>query len=829
MARQIQGSQRDFSFGEVDIDLKRSDDHPARKGGLRQMSNARIHNSNAISNRSGRRALYPTLAGAIRTERFAIQSGVIYDIQFLPNRLRIINAAGVTVLDKTTQGNGAALPWVTAANIAQIVFTVLNLTVTITFGHAMRPQVLTFDGVTTWSISDYAEALSTGGQKRTTFYRLSPQNVTMLPSAITGAITVGFSSAIVVAGMVGTRVRYCGRQILLGSVIDSSHMNATVIESLPPGQSLAVTGGIGNFGIGDVLEGATSGAIGIVTASANSQLLIFAGLSTTQQNGDALTGGTSGATGVIAGITVSVSTSTIYITVTLTTSTAFVVGETITGPHGTFSPAAVSPVSLVVQLVANSAGNTNFFSASEVIASPSASGKTTGATTVAPQAVSVWDDEVMNGFRGYPASCFSDQFRLGFCDFQQLPGAICWSGINSQYDLYANDASSPDNAIFEIAPSKVRVYYVVPGPEGSEFVICDRRIYYIPISPTNPLRPGSVAFQLLSGDGAAQVQPRLAQEAILYVNAGQNTMMAVIATGAYYRPFNTKNLTDYHSHLFNAIQCIAAPSADGTFNERYAYVLNGDGSIAVGKYKPESLQGSEPVIGWGPWSGAGVVSWIAAQAADVVFTSSYFGAGVVEILDDTQYLDCALPVNNPPAAMVAPAGKGPLWFIPGQTVTLMDQITRMMGTYQIDGNGNIIPQGVGGENLAIASLVAGQPWTMITEPFAQDAAPGVDQHQRMLVRRISYFTAYVIHSTGFMFAKLFSSKQTATSPPLGSIVNTRRVPAWNLGDDATKPPPSRETAESWRPSGLSYDPRVAIIKDTPGPLFISEIAMEITL
>ncbi len=32
-----------------------------------------------------------------------------------------------------------------------------------------------------------------------------------------------------------------------------------------------------------------------------------------------------------------------------------------------------------------------------------------------------------------------------------------------------------------------------------------------------------------------------------------------------------------------------------------------------------------------------------------------------------------------------------LQFIPSQSVTLMDQ-TRMMGTYQIDANGNINPQ-----------------------------------------------------------------------------------------------------------------------------------------
>jgi hypothetical protein len=83
--------------------------------------------------------------------------------------------------------------------------------------------------------------------------------------------------------------------------------------------------------------------------------------------------------------------------------------------------------------------------------------------------------------------------------------------------------------------------------------------------------------------------------------------------------------------------------------------------------------------------------------------------------------------------------------------------------------------------------------------------------------------------TGFVFAKLFSGKQTPTSPALGTIMNIRRVPAWNVGDNPTLPPPQRDTLEEWRPSGYSYDPRIAIIKDTPGPLEIQEIPMEISI
>jgi len=60
-------------------------------------------------------------------------------------------------------------------------------------------------------------------------------------------------------------------------------------------------------------------------------------------------------------------------------------------------------------------------------------------------------------------------------------------------------------------------------------------------------------------------------------------------------------------------------------------------------------------------------------------------------------------------------------------------------------------------------------------------------------------------------------------------MNIRRVPTWNQDDDPTQPPPQREDAFRWRPLGRNFDPRIAIIKDTPGPLMINEVTMEITV
>jgi hypothetical protein len=126
-------------------------------------------------------------------------------------------------------------------------------------------------------------------------------------------------------------------------------------------------------------------------------------------------------------------------------------------------------------------------------------------------------------------------------------------------------------------------------------------------------------------------------------------------------------------------------------------VLNGDGSIAVGKYDPESLPATQPVIGWGPWSGGGTVSWIAAWAPTCC-SRRPISARICEILDDTN-ISIVRWRERAAGRVRAAGGKGPLWWIPSQTVTLIDQGTRSMGTYQIDANGFIVPQNNGGENL----------------------------------------------------------------------------------------------------------------------------------
>jgi hypothetical protein len=781
----ITGAQRDFSAGELDVSMKRSDENPLMKIGARQLANYRVLNSGAVKNRPGRTALFPETG---RVEKVLMSPGNIFYLAFGNGYLRVYNAVGTRVFSTTVKGDGAtAIPW-TTATVKNVVWALgIGVPPSIYIAYADGapnnvPQILSWDGVSqtsTWTLSTYAETVTAGGQKRTPFYRIAPPNIVMQPSASTGAITFQFSAPVLVAGMVGTRIRYVNRQILITGVTDSEHGSGTVEEPLP-GMQIATTSTDPRnvLNVGDEIEGTVSGATGIVVllsaTTVNIQLLNETTTTTTGRGGGPIQ---------------------VF---------AFVTTDVLVGPGGSV---AVSSM---------------------------------GAVAFTPNAIAVWDQEVMNAYQGYPSSVFVDQGRLGFCNFPSVLSGIAWSAIGLPTDLYP--APLPDNSIFELAPGKSQVLFVLPGMESSEFVFCDNAVYYIPITVADPLEPGSVAFNLISQQGcAANVKPQPAEQSILYMKAGGVQVGAVQAPGAYYRPYVIDNVSEFHSHLFTASPAIAiaVPSATSQFEELYAYILLANGNIVTGKYGirqglldvgPEG----KPKIGWLPWTGAGTVEWISAQGPDLIFTTSYAPNGrpavsIVEALDNTQYVDGGMLVNAAPAAFAPPAGKGPMWWLPGGSVTLMDQSTRMMGTYQIDSQGNIIPQGNAGENLASAQLMAGQPWTATLEPFVPDAPPGQSVHQRMFKRRVSRMAVYVSSSSGFVMARLFAGPLTRTSPALGTIMNTRRVETWNQDDDPTQPPPLREEAQRWRPRGRAYDPRVAVIKDTPGPLELHEIGLEASI
>lgn len=321
------------------------------------------------------------------------------------------------------------------------------------------------------------------------------------------------------------------------------------------------------------------------------------------------------------------------------------------------------------------------FATSDQITGPQGTCTAGSVTVVSPGASTQWDEEAMSQYRGWPNSCFFDQDRLGFCDMPSVPGGIVWSRIGVYSDFLVG--ANADDPMFEIVPNRARVYHVVN--KSDEFVMTDKGIWYIPISASNPLKPGSVQFLQVSNDPVSSLRPTLTTQAIIYLNGSLNRVGAILPKmGSLYIPWSTEETSLYHSNLFNNPIAIAATTATGDFQEQYVHVLNSDGTMAVGKFDV-----GKEWAGWLPWNGQGLITWLSSLGQNLILTTTYISNAVpvmiAESVDDGQYVDAAIGVNIIPPSMVA--GNDPTipTLLVGGTFT-NDMINGAAPAASVDGN-----------------------------------------------------------------------------------------------------------------------------------------------
>lgn len=257
-------------------------------------------------------------------------------------------------------------------------------------------------------------------------------------------------------------------------------------------------------------------------------------------------------------------------------------------------------------------------------------------------AITVWDEEVMNDFRGWPRSVAVDQNRLIFSDFPGLPEGIAWSGFGDPFNL--DVGAEPTDPIFELVPKKARVYHVMDGAD--EFVFTDLGIYYVPISESNPLRPGSVGFRRVPGAPSSQVRPVSTAQGLVYANKARNRVLAIVGTGQTAQPYLIRPASDLQSHLFSGITCLAVEEGGGDPPDELVYVVNGDGTVVVGRY-----QIGKDWAGWVLWHGDGAVRWISVANSAALFSTEYSVGWVIERVNSDSYLDAAVDYDAIPAAL----------------------------------------------------------------------------------------------------------------------------------------------------------------------------------
>jgi hypothetical protein len=244
--------QNDFSLGAVRPEAEERDDTPLVTQSCREMLNTSTLTTGQIEGRPGTLYLDPTEAqDGVEVD---LGQGRVFDLHIVPTGLILLDENGA--IEYT--GN---LTWVAAPEkfgtfaFADISFWVLADpdSSSILIGSQFFPvQALILGSDGSWSFGQMGFSQGLSGAIQQPYWRYE-EDVTIAPSARTGVVTVTASAGIWTAAHDGVAIRYLDREIILGTLVSPTVINAVVTEELPPTYDIDVAS-VSNYQVGDAVE-----------------------------------------------------------------------------------------------------------------------------------------------------------------------------------------------------------------------------------------------------------------------------------------------------------------------------------------------------------------------------------------------------------------------------------------------------------------------------------------------------------------------------------------------------------------------------------------------
>jgi hypothetical protein len=260
--------QSNFSAGELATDLGMRQDTDQYQNGARSLLNRRCLIGGGTKRRPGTWREVD-LPGPSRLVEWVVNRTTTYIIALGDGRFNAY-ARDSDTGDLTAAGSISSCPW------TDDIWSEMNMVQsgnTMFLTHPdMWPQVVTRLTASTWQVANFAFATGPSSRKEQPYLKFADASMTLTCSDVTGSITltVSGSTAYFVAAHVGTYIRYHKKACLITAVAaDGLSCTATVIEILPETYILTV-GSSTNFSVGEVVEGSSSGAKGIITAKTDS-------------------------------------------------------------------------------------------------------------------------------------------------------------------------------------------------------------------------------------------------------------------------------------------------------------------------------------------------------------------------------------------------------------------------------------------------------------------------------------------------------------------------------------------------------------------------------
>lgn len=510
--------QTNFSSGELAPGLAMRRDTQQFRDGAKSLLNRRCLIEGGTCRRPGSwRGNQLTARG--RAIEFIVNATTQYVVLFGDGRMDAY-VRNVTTGALTAAGSLTGCPW-TAAIFQEMDYVQSANTAFLTH-ESMAPQAIVRTGDSTWTRAALTYYSDNQNRIHTPFYKLADQAVTMQPSALTGSVTLTIVGANVFdAAHIGLRFRYLGKQLQITAVAGPTSATATVIDGLPPSQTLALAAA-GGFSAGGVTKHYIN-ATGFFL-------------------GDAVTGSVTGAKGEVTARDTGANTITVAITSGLDKFAFGTGGDDVLGPNGR--------------------------------------GRLTAVGDATPQPVRDWDEQLFSAYRGYPAAVVLHRNRLLFAGHPLVPNALIGSRPTNLYDFDVGDGNDGDGIFVTIGDAASAQIVQLHSAEQL-LVLTDAGPYYVPETVANPFRPSSIEF-FPFGNGwpiSRLVRARAFDDGVLMVSG--SLVLKATPTGDAQRMWDAEEVSLLASHLIKTPINLAVCSNFNGGPERYAVFVNTDGTAAA--------------------------------------------------------------------------------------------------------------------------------------------------------------------------------------------------------------------------------------------------------
>lgn len=395
-------------------------------------------------------------------------------------------------------------------------------------------------------------------------------------------------------------------------------------------------------------------------------------------------------------------------------------------------------------------------------------------------------ENVWSGTRGWPNTATFHEGRLWFGGSKSRPSTVWGSNVGDVFNFDTGRARDDQAIDVTLSTDQVNAVTGIISNRSLQIFTSGAEFYI----PESPVTPENVSVKPQTNLGSKRVRPVVLEGLTLFLQRTGKALYQFQFVDEF-QSNESRSLSLIAPHLINDPIQMYVSRGSSESDANYVYITNAQGDMTV--FNTQSFEG---VQAFTRWSGYGSIS-SAAVVDDTVYTLTERGG--------TYYLDMADTTLNTDSAVTVSGFTGSavtgLTHLEGETVKV-----KVGGAVQTDKtvvSGEItLDRAADNEDVEVGLEFTP---TLQTMPLNIQLQNGINAAQKKRILRCAI--------------RLDNSN--------GVIVNDQRLADRTIGQDQFSPPEPQSGFKRIFLAGWSLDATVTITQDTPFPLTVTALDLEV--